>query len=172
MKKFLLIPLAFSLSFCNCSKTVVTNSKTSSIESACPDNGECTIQIFKNKSLLVKKDDLGGIYYQMTDNTDTTVIQYQYNRNVDEGLQDGQHREEIIFEINNSSSEINLEGENIQETKMLFGRYCFCKGQSGCFKVEEGILKVENKNNHITINLDFKINQVPQLFNKVIAIIK
>lgn len=172
MKKIFLIPLAFSLSFCNCKKSVVENSKTISIESVCPENGECTVQLFKNKSLIVKTDDLGGIYYQMEDNLETSIIQYQYDKTVEKGLQDGQHREEIIFEINNATSELKLQNQELQKTKMLFGRHCFCKGYAGNFKVEEGNLFLENKNNTISFELDFKVYKVPQLFEKVKASIK
>lgn len=172
MKKIFLIPLAFSLSFCNCKKSVVENSKTTSIESVCPDNGICTVKIYKNKSLEVKTDDLGGIYYQMLDNTATSVIQYQYNKTVEEGLQDGQHREEILFEINSSKPLLNLKDKNLQEVKMIFGRHCFCKGQAGYFKVEEGSLSLENKNETTTFELDFKILKVPQLFEKVKATVQ
>lgn len=172
MKKIFLIPLAFILSFCNCNKSVVENAKITSIESICPENGVCTVQLFKNKSLVVKTDDFGSTYYQLAENIDTSVIQYQYDRTVEEGLQDGQHREEILFEINNKTTALKLQDMDLQKTKMLFGRHCFCKGQAGYFKIEEGALLLENKNNVISFELDFKTDKVPQLFEKVKASIK
>lgn len=172
MKKFLLIPLALSISFCNCTKSAISKSNDISIESNCPENGTCTITVEKNKSIIVKTDDLGGIYYQFLDNPNTSVIHYQYNRTVEEGLKDGHHREEILFEIDNDATSLNLENKEIQKTKMLFGRHCYCKGMAGYFKVEEGVLHLENKNNVITLDLDFKIIKVPQLFNKIKATVK
>ncbi|MGV9004174.1 hypothetical protein [Flavobacterium sp.] len=172
MKKIFLIPLAISLSFCNCKKSVVDSAKVSSIESICPENGECTIQLFKNKSLIVKTDDLGGIYYQMDESLETSVIQYQYDRKIEDGLQDGQHREEILFEINNKITALNLQDIDLQQTKMLFGRHCFCKGQAGYFKIEEGSLQLENQKKGISFDLDFKIQKVPQLFDKVKATVQ
>ena len=172
MKKIFLIPLAFLLSFCNCKKSVAESSKISSIESVCPENGVCTIQLFKNKSLVVKTDDFGSTYYQMIENIDTSVIQYQYDRTVEEGLQDGQHREEILFEINNNNTALKLQDADLQKTKMLFGRHCFCKGQAGYFKIDEGTLFLENKNKVFSFELDFKTDKVPQLFEKVKASIK
>lgn len=172
MKKLFLIPLALCLTFCNCKKSVVESSKINTIESICPEDGKCTIQILKNKSLVLKSDDLGGLYYHLVDNENTSVIQYQYNRTVEEGLQDGHHQEEIIFEINNSITELHLKNEELQQTKMLFGRHCFCKGQAGNFKVEEGSLLLTKDNNTITFELYFKTNKVPQLFEKVKATLK
>jgi hypothetical protein len=172
MKKIFLIPLALLLSFCRCPKTTIEKSSVSSIESICPENGKCTIQIFRNKSLNLKADEFGSIYYQMLDNPNTSIIQYEYNRTVEKGLQDGQHREEIIFEINNADKLISLTDAKLQDTKMLFGRHCFCKGQAGYFKVEQGTLNLKNEKGIITISLDFQITKVPQLYSKVYATIK
>jgi len=121
---------------------------------------------------MVKTDDLGGIYYHMEDNSNTSIIKYEYNRTVEEGLQDGQHREEIVFEINNNATELKLRDADLQTTKMLFGRHCFCKGQAGFFRIEEGTLNLSNKNEVISFDLDFKTHSVPQLFEKVKASVK
>ena len=172
MKKIFLIPLALSLTFCKCPKAAIEKASVSSIESICPENGNCSIQIFKNKSLNVKADEFGSIYYQMLDNPNTSIIQYEYKRTVEKGLQDGQHREEILFEINNADKVISLTDSKLQDTKMLFGRHCFCKGQAGYFKVEQGTLNLRNENEIITIALDFQITKVPQLYSKVYATIK
>jgi len=172
MKKLFLVPLAFGLTFCNCQKSTVVEKPKTAIESSCPENGTCTIQIQKNKSMNVKTDAFGSVYYTLDDNSSTSVIVYEYKRNVEEGLQDGQHREEIIFEINNSDTAFTLKDENLQNTKMLFGRHCFCKGQAGYFKVTEGTLNVENYKGIIKVDLAFKITKVPQLYTTVKAIIK
>ncbi|WNM19813.1 hypothetical protein [Flavobacterium capsici] len=172
MKKLLLILIAFSLSYCSCKKKSVSKSSSFTIESPCPGDGNCSIKIEKNKNLEIKNDELGKIYYELKDNSSTSVIHYQYKRNVEEGLQDGQHIEEIIFEIDNNSKEINLENKYLQNTKMLFGRHCYCKGQAGYFKIDEGSLQLENKENTIHFNLTYKTDKVPQLSNNIIATIK
>jgi len=172
MKNLFFIPLVFLMTFCKSSKTTVSKSSESFISSVCPENGKCTIQIHKNKSLIVKSDEFGSIYHQMADNQETSIIQYEYNRTVEEGLQDGQHREEILFEINNATANISVTDKMLQSTKMLFGRHCYCKGQAGFFKVEQGTLNFKNENGTITIALDFQITKVPQLFSKVNATIK
>ena len=172
MKKLFLLPLALGLSFCNCQKSTIPKNNTVAIESECPENGKCTIQIFRNKNMEVKTDEFGSIYQAMNDDSNKSVVVYQYNRNVEEGLQDGQHREEIIFEINNSDAEIQLSDKELQETKMLFGRHCYCKGQAGNFKVEKGTLNLTNKAGIVTVALDFQITKVPQLFTTVRATVK
>ena len=172
MKKLFLIPLAFGLSFCSCPKSSIDEKQVTSIESNCPENGKCTIQILKNKSMNVKTDEFGSVYYILEDNPTKSVIVYEYKRNVEEGLQDGQHREEIVFEINNSDTAFTLKDENLQNAKMLFGRHCFCRGQAGFFKVTEGNLDIENKNGIIKVDLEFKITKVPQLYTSIKVTIK
>jgi len=172
MKKLLFIPLALGLSFCNCQKAAVAATPAkSTIESTCPENGVCTIKIQKGKSMIVKTDEFGSVYYTLEDNSAKSVIVYEYKRNVEKGLEDGQHREEIVFEINNSDTKLSLSNENLQSTKMLFGRHCFCRGQAGYYKVFEGNLNLQNNRGTIAVDLDFKVNKVPQLYTSVKATI-
>ena len=79
MKKLFLIPLALGLSFCHCQKAAVAATPTkSSIESVCPENGVCTIKIQKGKSMAVKTDEFGSIYYTTEDNANKSIIIYEY----------------------------------------------------------------------------------------------
>ncbi len=171
MKKLLFVPLIFAVSFCNTAKTKKTDMAVT-IESVCPDNGKCSVQLIKNKSVDIKMDGLGSTYYQLADDSSKSVVIYEYNRDVPEGLQDGQHKEEIIFEIDNKASEIAFSDGDLSNVKMLFGRHCFCRGQAGYFRVNKGSLKLTQKDNVVSFNLNFKVTEVPQLFTEVKAVVK
>ena len=136
---------------------------------ACPEDGKCTTQVFRNKSLEVKTDEFGSVYYQMQDHPETSVVLYQYARNVEKGLQDAQYREEIIFEIKHSDAKITYNDSDLQKTKMLFGRFCFCRGQTGYYKVSHGNLDAGQKNDSIYFNLSFSVTEVPQVITSVTA---
>ncbi len=176
MKRLFIIPLALVLSFCNCQKNNIAKNEAQSIpltlNSECPQDGACTVEVLKNKSLEIKTDDLGGIYYQIAAATKTSVVIYRYNRRVEKGLQDGQYKEDIVFEINNSDSLISLSGSELQKTKMLFGRHCYCKGQAGYFKLTQGQLTLEQKKNAVSFQLDFTTNQAPQIIHSIKAATK
>lgn len=175
MKKLFLIPLALVVSFCNCKKNATPNkpsNPTTEISSACPEDGTCTVEIFRNKSLEIKTDGIGAMYYQMNDSPEMSVIHYQYTRNTVKGLQDGSYREEILFEVASSDTTLSLTDVSLQKTKMLFGRHCFCRGQAGYFKVTEGHLQLAQRKDGIQFSLEFKINQVPQIIQKIEASIK
>lgn len=171
MKKLFLIPSALLFSFCCTNKEVIKKEEDTKIvlktASPCPSDGLCTTEILKNKSLVIKTDEFGSTYTQTIDSETTSVIVYQYNRTVKGDLQDAGYKEEVIFEINNNTEELNLTGQELQQTKMLFGRFCFCRGQTGYYKVEEGQLKLKKTNNNLTLNLDFTITKVPQIIKTI-----
>lgn len=180
MKTVLLLFIFITLS-CNSQKNKLvkndvlefksnTNLTNKNQTSNCPADGICSIEVLKNKSLVVKTDEIGALYYQIIDNKDTSVILYQYNKKTEAGLQDASYKEEIVFEINNSETNISQSNLDLQRSKMLFGRHCFCKGQAGNFKVTEGNLKLIKNGLKIDLSLDFKVKQVPQIITSINAI--
>jgi hypothetical protein len=182
MKMLLILSIFLILSSCKCKKdtttqvvnmdSIQTTTIQNSLRTTCLDDGKCTVEIFRNQSLDIKTDDLGSIYYNKSDNPDTSVILYRYDRNIPKGLQDANYSEQIVFEINNSDQKLTLSNEDLQKTKMLFGRFCYCKGAAGNYKIEQGNLVLSQKNNEVTFDLDFKITRVPQLINAVSETVK
>jgi hypothetical protein len=175
MKKLLIIPIAFALSFCNCNKKAVEEKPLAAAittMSVCPEDGDCTIQLLKNKRMVLKNDGIGKLYYETEDDANKSVVIYEYKRRVEPGLQDGSHREEVIFEIDNNASELSLSDRDLQQTQMLFGRHCFCRGQAGYYRISSGKLNLINKDDKITFNLDFKIAEVPQTINNIQTSVK
>ena len=105
----------------------------------------------------------------MDESTTASVITKKYTRNAIKGIQDAQYREEILFEISNSDSDLSLSDLDLQKTKMLFGRFCYCPGQTGYYKVTAGKLTLKQKNKLTAFDLDFKVPQVPQIIKVVKA---
>ena len=165
MKKISALFLFGLLFSCNAQKNV--SASIPKITSECPSDGTCEIEILKNKHLLLHYDDLGGMYYDIKENNGTTVIHYQYNKTTEANLQDGHYREDLIFEIKNSDTSLDLTDIELQQTKLIFGRHCFCKGQTGYFKIENGNLNLVSKNNEIYFSLSFFCKQVPQIINSI-----
>jgi hypothetical protein len=170
-KKIMLFPLAFGLTFCSSQKSTIKNNPVV-IEKPCPDDGICTVEILRNKRMEIKKDDFGSIYYQTVDSHETSVVIYQYNRKVEKGLQDGNYREEIVFEIKKTDKKLLLQDLKLQQTKMLYGRFCFCKGETGYYEVTKGTLKLNQVNNNINFDLDFIVTEVPQIITTIHTAVK
>lgn len=168
MRKIALLLVLFSVMSCKCKKAT-TQQTSVSITSECPKDGTCTVQLLKNKSIVVKKDEFGSTYYTLEDSDSKNVVQYTYKRTVKGDLQDANYREEIIFELNNPTDNLTLSDATLENTQLLFGRFCFCRGQSGYYKINQGNLTVTDGKE---IDLNFKTNEVPQIINHVTFLMK
>ncbi len=177
MKKLLIVPLVMLLISCTTVKRTLKDepadaaSNKFKITSYCPIEGDCKVSRIPNVSLVVKKDVdggvAGGMYYELVENAGTEVVIYTYEKATDDVLLDGFYREEIIFEIPSQSQRLILENRVLQDVKMLFGRFCYCKGQAGYFQVKQGKLDLRRTDKKIKAALTFKVLEVPQLINTV-----
>lgn len=164
MKIKLFFIIAIALSSC-CTKKNTSNLIPTQKEASCPNNGDCSLEIIANKSILTNMD-TGKMNYILVDSFDKTVVRYQYKKDMDQTNVDGGYREEIVFEIDANSNNLILDNNDFQQTKMLFGRYCFCRGQTGLYKVVNGTLDLKN-NDELNFDLTFKINEVPQIVSYI-----
>lgn len=161
MKK-LLISLSLLLFLGCASKKNAVATTAVSLQSECPQQSKCSIEIFDNKTLVVKQDEFGSNYYTLEEDLQKKVIKYRYSNIVKGDIQDASYREEIVFEIDNLNDQEFVD-TNLQKTKMLFGRFCFCKGQTGNYKVSQGRLSIQNQKG----KLDFTVSEVPQIIKNI-----
>jgi len=119
------------------------------IESPCPEEGECKLEILKDKSLDIKVDDTGRLYYSITDAPGKVIVRYTYDYDAPKGVMDAGYTETVIFETDDEFS--NLNTGNIKGIKMLFGVQCFCRGKAGFYTVNEG--KISYKDEKLTVKI-------------------
>ncbi|WP_298155909.1 hypothetical protein [Flavobacterium sp.] len=168
MQKLILFFLGFfTLICCNTRPVLDHNGQHISILSGCPADGKCTVEMTAGKSLVVHEDEFGNRSYELMDEIGTNVYKVAYNRNVPEGVQDGTYREEIIFESKNENKSSVLQGNALQNAKLLFGRFCYCKGQTGYYKITDGTLRISGNTGERVYSLDFKTDKTPQVLNSV-----
>ena len=121
------------------------------------------MQFLKNKSMVLASEDNKNSY-TLIDNPEKNVIVFTYSKTVKGNLQDAGYREEVVFETTQKLSELNLNDTDIQKSKMLFGRFCYCKGQTGYYSVRNGKMTVDSNNN---LFLNFKVLEVPQIITEI-----
>ena len=80
----------------------------------------------------------------------------------------GLFNQEVIIELKNG----NDTGEPNQSAPLLFGRFCFCRGQTGYYKISHRDLSITKKSNVQTVDLDFKIDEVPQIIKHITFTLK
>ncbi|MCF6131728.1 hypothetical protein [Flavobacterium wongokense] len=109
----------------------------------------------------------GSLSYKMETNPKTSVLLFVYEKDMDKVAYDGGYKEEVVFEIPNDVAEQNYTDSELQNTKMLFGRYCFCRGKNGLFKIEKGKLHLASTKKGPHFELQFKIDEVPQVTTEI-----
>ncbi len=133
----------------------------------CPDNGECFIELIPNKSLEFKKDDFGNLYPLISDG-EKIVLKYTYQRNHVAKTQDSNYSEIVYAELNKTITNLSLSKNDLQNIKLYFGRLCFCKGEAGYYPIKNGSFKLETlHNNSLKINLEFSVDEVPQVISTI-----
>jgi hypothetical protein len=173
MQKIIVFLLFFFIaSCCNTKNAVASKNTVATLQSNCPGNGTCTITSNPGKSLGINEDEYGNLRYVLNDDATKSVFVITYNRNVPKDVQDGTYREEIIFECDNSNKSTVIEGEALKNAKLLFGRFCYCKGQTGYYTINNGTLRISGDNHQRIFNLDFITSKTPQVLSSVKFIVK
>lgn len=167
MRKIALLFALLSVLSCKCKKAVAAAQISTIVTSDCPKDGTCTIQAFKNKSIVIKKDEFGSVFYSLEESASKKVIQYTYKRIIKGDIQDANYREEIIFELDNETENLDLSDAALENNHLLFGRFCFCRGQTGYYTINQGKLTVTQNGKGKIIDLNFKIDQVPQIIKHI-----
>jgi len=110
----------------------------------CPENGNCSFEILKNKDLLVQTDHLGSVYTQVVEGVGA-VLKFEYKKQEKAGYEDSGYREEIFIALN--LDELNIETEKLNEEKLFFAR---CTKQKS-LKTRRNLNTLPDKQTVVTI---------------------
>ena len=151
---------------CKTKQEMLLQDTLENIEILCPSDGVCSFEVLQNKKLKLLQDGIGKLYPDISDG-DKIILKFEYKRNEIPNTVDGNYSELIFVELNPDNLIIELENSKLQEVKMLFARLCFCRGQTGYYKVNNGKLSLIKEGNNYQFNLEFKINEVPQIVTSI-----
>lgn len=132
----------------------------------CPEGGDCTFEVLQNSTLTLKTDPTGATYPEIKEG-ENVVIRYHYKKDPEPDVMDSNHSEYLYFEINPGRVEISLKDSELQEVKLIYGRICFCKGESGYFPVRKGNLFVYQNEGDLLVRGSFNISKVPQTIKEI-----
>ncbi|MEM0518099.1 hypothetical protein [Aequorivita flava] len=173
---YFLIPL-FMVNACKTQTGTVISSENTNMEqventsSGCPEVGNCSVVLHKNKSLVVKEDGTGALYPEMTAG-DNMVVEYTYLKEGPEGTADGNYSETIHFEIPNNVKKISKVNASLSDVKLLYGKHCFCKGEAGYYPITNGELSISSNNETLTFNLNFEVGKTSQVVSNISETVK
>lgn len=144
----------------NLNKTNITN---------CPKEGTCSFEVLQNKSLKIKTDGIGAQYPQITEGKQT-VLKFEYKKDEDPRIADNGYSEIIYAEIEPATKTLNIKDDELRQAKVLFGRLCFCRGQTGYYPVNKGEFDIKtNKDTSITYTFNLENTEVPQVLGEVVV---
>ena len=156
--------LIICLVSCKAKSELTATTATKVSKKTCPEDGTCSFEIFKNKTLQIKTDNLGRMYPEMMDGIHS-VLKFEYKKQGNANYADRGYREEIFIELTNN---LEVETEDLKDRNLFFARWCYCKGQTGYYKINQGkllVTKIDNIN--FQLHLSFKIEEVPQIINEI-----
>ena len=166
MRYLYILFICFIISSCNAKQKVLTVNEIGKTTIYCPEDGICKFEVLNEKSLKILKDEFGNLYPEVFDG-DKIILKFQYKRKETPNTMDSSYSELIYVELNLNNLIVELENSQLQEVKLLFARLCFCRGQTGYYKVKNGKLSISKENDKYRFNLEFKVNEVPQVITSI-----
>ncbi|PCI33035.1 MAG: hypothetical protein COB60_08320 [Flavobacteriaceae bacterium] len=130
-------------------------------------DGYSTVSVIQHKKAVLKKDKF-GIGYVTLENAEGSLVKFEYKKQAPQNTADAHYSEIIYIHLAKDFSEFKLHDTTLQQAQILFGRFCYCKGKTGFYKVEQGELsaKMWSKNNLVLV-LNFSMKQVPHLISSI-----
>lgn len=166
MRYLCVIIIGFFISSCNAKQKVLTVKEVNETASFCPEDGVCTFEALQNKSLKVLQDEFGSLYPEISDGN-KIILKFKYKKNKIPNTMDSSYSELIYVELDSNNLIFSLENSHLQNVKLLFARLCFCRGQTGYYKVKNGKLSISKEKGNYHFNLEFKVNEVPQIISSI-----
>lgn len=131
----------------------------------CPIEGYCNLEVLKQRHLQLKKDNIGMLYPEISIGNGV-VLKFSYTKNAEENVSDGSYIEEIFLELDKSKLEYT--SKTLKSENIIFSRLCFCKGESGYFKVNNGELNLSRiSKNTYQIHLKIQVPEVPHVLTEI-----
>lgn len=164
MKNILLFLL---LIIASCKPSFIVSQHINQKVSTCPENSECSFELIPNKSIEFKEDNI-GILYPVISEGEKTLLKFTFKKNPIKNTQDSNYSEIIYAELDREFTEVTLKNEDLQKATLYFGRFCYCKGQTGYYPIKKGAFKITKVDkNTINFSLNFEINEVPQIISTI-----
>ena len=165
--KYVIAFLFCIITSCNSQQKASIEANKMIVETKCPEDGLCTFEIRTKKSLYIEESSLGEMYPKISDG-EKLVLKFDYKKKEIPDVQDSSYNEIIYLEIDPDNPEVNLKDSELEKVKLTFARFCYCKGQTGYYKIKEGNLSIKKTSkNNFNLALTFNINEVPQIINSI-----
>jgi len=157
---------------CKTKHEVLTDNKETFFSTECPKDGTCTFELMPNKSLKTQNDNLGALNMEIV-NGKSLVFKFEYKRNEIPKTMDSQYIEQIFMALDPNNLEMKLKDSELKSVNLMFARFCYCKGQTGYYRVRQGELAIKKtEDTTYQLHLNFKVDEVPQIITEINQVFK
>lgn len=163
-KTLSIILLSLILLSCN-SKNTVTEKAT--VKNNCPKDGICSSDVLLDTELQIMTDEFDNSYYKLIKSMGKILLKYEFIRKENPQIADDSYSEIIFIQIDNLTTNLELEDASLSKAKVSFARMCFCREATGVYPVKKGKLKLNKFKNEFDLKLEFKIDEVPQVITSI-----
>ena len=177
MKAILFLMPLIILNACKPGQNDVIIGKTNKMEqtinklTGCPEDGTCSVEVYKNKKLTMIDDGTGALYPELIEG-DAVVVEYTYFKPGPEGTVDGNYSETIHFELPQGAANLKKENAALSDVKLVYGKHCFCRGEAGYYSINEGKLLVDKTEEGIAFDLTFNVGKTSQVVTRISEMVK
>ncbi len=107
------------------------------------------------------------MYPEIT-NGDKILLKFDYKRNEIANVMDSSYNEIIYLELDPNNIEMDIKNSELEKVKLTFARFCYCKGQTGYYSINNGSLSIRKVSaTSYELSLEFKVNEVPQIISSI-----
>lgn len=125
------------------------------------------LEVLQNKHFEIATDGIGAMYPKITEGK-SVILKFTYTKNINPEYQDSGYTEEVYITFNPENPIIKFSGKALENVNFLFGRLCYCKGQSGYYIIDEGTVEISKlKDQQYKLSATFRINKVPQVITEI-----
>jgi len=100
-----------------------------------------------------------GQYYPVIEKGDKMIVEFSFLEKGPDGTVDGDYSETIQFEVSNTIDKFTIADKDLEQVNLLYGKQCFCRGEAGYYKIDQGNLTVEKSEDQIVFDLSFIVKE-------------
>ena len=139
---------------CKVKKDSFELNQDQTVATQCPEDGNCTFEVLES-------------YYKVVEGKNL-LLRFQYERNQIPNTVDGHYIEQVFVELDKNNLEVELNSVNSKKIRVVFARFCYCKGQTGYYDIDKGSLIIKKvEGNKYQLDFNFKITEVPQIITEI-----
>lgn len=171
MRLFSLFFILIAFSACKTKTEITKQNQIKSMQTECPEEGNCKTEVLQNKQLLIKTEEATGSLYPEVTDGNNLVVQFEYHKKGPKNVADASYTETITFEIPKDIDLLNIKDKKLADVNLLYGKHCFCQ-DAGYYLISKGELSIQKQDGEISFELLFEVDKTDSILQHIIETVE